>query len=258
VSANIHPTAVIHRDAQVGDDCEVGPYCVIGSKVRLGAGCQLHSHVVLDGNTTIGERCEFFPFSCIGKKTQDLKYKGGNPRLEIGNRNVFREHVTVHPSTNDGEATVIGSNNLFLISAHVAHDCIVGNHVIMSGFAGLAGHILVEDYAILSGYAAIHQFCRIGKMSIVAGCARVVQDVPPFMIADGHPAETRGVNKVGLERNGVSEEAQRALREAFKILFKSGLTVPKALDKIRTELPPSQELEHLIDFCRKSERGIAR
>jgi UDP-N-acetylglucosamine acyltransferase len=214
--------------------------------------------VVVDGNTTIGERCEFYPFSCIGMKTQDLKYKGGNPRLEIGSDNVFREHATVHPATNDGDATVIGSHNLFLISAHVAHDCVVGDHVIMSGFAGLAGHILVEDHAILSGYAAIHQFCRIGTMSIVAGCARVVQDVPPYMIADGHPAETRGVNKIGLERNGVSETTQRALRDAFKIVFKSGLTLPNALDRIRTELPPSPELEHFIDFCRKSERGIAR
>jgi UDP-N-acetylglucosamine acyltransferase len=258
VSTNIHPTAVIHPVAQIGADCEIGPYCIIGPKVKLGAGGRLISHVVLDGCTTIGEQCEFYPFSCIGMKTQDLKYKGGSPRLEIGSNNVFREHVTIHPATNDGDATVIGSHNLFLISAHVAHDCIVGNNVIMSGFAGLAGHIVVEDHAILSGYAAIHQFCRIGKMSIVAGCARVVQDVPPFMIADGHPAETRGVNKVGMERNGVSEEAQRSLREAFKIVFKSGLTLPNALAKIQSELPPSQELEHFIDFCRKSERGIAR
>ena len=254
----IHPTAIIDTGAEIGANCEIGPYCIIGANVRLADECRLHSHVVLDGKTSIGSRCEFFPFACLGKKTQDLKYKGGQPRLEIGSDNVFREHVTVHSATSDGEATVIGSHSLFLISAHVAHECIVGNHVIMSGFAGLAGHVLVEDYAILSGYAAIHQFCRIGKMSIVAGCARVVQDVPPFMIADGHPAETRGVNKIGLERNGVSEETHRSLREAFKILFKSGLTVPNALTRIQSELPPSQELEHFIDFCRKSERGIAR
>jgi UDP-N-acetylglucosamine acyltransferase len=258
VSTRIHSTAVIHPGAHIGNDCEVGPYCIIGSKVKLGDGCRLISHVVVDGCTTIGERCEFYPFACLGMKTQDLKYTGGDPRLEIGSDNVFREHVTVHTATNDGGATVIGSHSLFLISAHVAHDCIVGDHVIMSGFAGLAGHILVEDYAILSGYAAIHQFCRIGTMSIVAGCARVVQDVPPYMIADGHPAGTRGVNKVGLERNGVSEVTQRALRDAFKILFKSGLTVQDAISRMLAELPPSKELEHFIDFCRKSERGIAR
>jgi UDP-N-acetylglucosamine acyltransferase len=257
-SSNIHSTAIVDAHAQIGAGCEIGPYCIVGPNVKLGEGCQLHSHVVLDGLTTIGPRCEFYPFACIGLKTQDLKYSGGKCYLEIGSDNVFREHVTAHTATGDGLCTRIGSHNNFLAYSHVAHDCIVGNHIIFSNNGTLAGHVVVEDFAIVGGLAAIHQFCRIGTMAIIGGCAKVVQDVPPYMMADGNPAETRGVNKVGLERNGVSEEAQRALREAFKIMFRAGLTVSNALDKIESELPLSPELEHFIDFCRKSERGIAR
>jgi len=257
-SSNIHSTAIVDSRAQVGSGSEVGPYCVVGPDVKLGEGCRLHSHVVLDGLTMIGPQCEFFPFACIGLKTQDLKFAGGKCYLEIGSNNVFREHVTVHTATGDGLDTRIGSHNNFLAYSHIAHDCVVGNHVVFSNNGTLAGHVVVEDFAIVGGLAAIHQFCRIGTMAIVGGCAKVVQDIPPYMIGDGNPAETRGVNKVGLERNGVSEEAHRALREAFRIMFRSGLTVSNALDKIQSELPPSKELEHFIDFCRKSERGIAR
>ncbi|MBM3861559.1 MAG: acyl-ACP--UDP-N-acetylglucosamine O-acyltransferase [Verrucomicrobia bacterium] len=257
-SANIHPTAVVDARAQIGADCEVGPYCIIGPNVKLGDGSRLHSHVVLDGLTIIGPRCEFYPFACIGLKTQDLKWKGGNCHLEIGSENVFREHVTVHTATGDGGVTRIGSHNNFLAYSHIAHDCCVGNRVIFSNNGTLAGHVIVEDHAIIGGLAAIHQFCRIGAMSIIGGCTKVVQDVPPYMIADGNPAVTRGVNKVGLERNGVSETAQKALREAYKIVFRSGLTVGNALDRVRIEVPPSKEIDHFINFCRTSERGIAR
>lgn len=257
-SPQIHATAVISPGAVIGDGCDIGPYCVIGSNVKLGAGCRLHSHVVVAGLTTIGERNEFFPFACIGLKTQDLKFAGGKCYLDIGSDNVFREHVTVHTATGDGLRTQVGSHNNFLAYSHIAHDCVVGNHVIFSNNGTLAGHVTVEDHAIVGGLAAVHQFCRIGKMSIIGGCAKVVQDVPPFMIVDGNPGETRGVNKVGLDRNGVTEEAQKALREAFKIVFKSGLTLTNALDRVTRELPQSLELTHFVDFCRKSERGIAR
>ena len=229
-----------------------------GPDVRLGPGCRLHSHVVIDGLTTIGVRNEFFPFACIGLKTQDLKYAGGKCYLEIGTDNVFREHVTVHAATGDGLYTRVGSHNNFLAYSHIAHDCIVGSHVIFSNNGTLAGHVTVEDHAIVGGLAAVHQFCRIGTMSIIGGCAKVVQDVPPYMMVDGNPAATRGINKVGMERNGVPEESQRALREAFKIVFRSGLTVSNALDKVLTEVSRSKEIEHFVDFCRKSERGIAR
>jgi len=254
----IHSTAIIHPKAHIGAGCEIGPYCVIGEHVKLGDECKLHSHVVLDGHTTIGRGNEFFPFSAIGMKTQDLKYKGGAPRLEIGDKNVFRESVTVHCATNDGEATVIGSHNLFIIHAHIAHDCILGNHIILSGFAGLAGHCVVEDHAILAGYVAVHQFCRIGKLAMVGGCSKIVQDVPPFMIVDGNPGETRTINKVGLERHGVSDEAQNALKRAYKILFREGLTMTNALAKVESELPALPEVQHLIRFIRATERGISK
>jgi len=256
--ASIHPSAVVHPGAQIGPDCDIGPYCVIGEHVALGAGCQLHSHAVLDGYTKLGSGNEIFSFACLGKKTQDLKWKGGVPRLEIGDHNVFREGVTVHCATSDGDATVIGSNNLLLTHAHVAHDCVLGNYVIMSGFAGLAGHVHVEDHAILSGYAAVHQFCRIGKHAMVGACCKVRQDIAPFMLADGDPATPMTINKVGLERAGFSEEAISALRQAYKIIFRESLTLANALAKIEKELPPLPEVQYLVQFVRASERGISK
>jgi UDP-N-acetylglucosamine acyltransferase len=254
----IHPTAIIHPQAQVGAGCEIGAYCVIGKNVILGENCRLHSHVVLDGHTKLGKGNEIFPFTALGTKTQDLKFKGGNPRLEIGDHNVFREGVTVHCATNDGDATIIGSNNLILIHAHIAHDCILGNGIIMSGYAGLAGHVMIGDFAVISGYVAVHQFCRIGKLAMIGGCSKVRQDIPPFMLADGEPAKILTVNKIGLERNGVSEEAQNALRSACKILFRESLTVSNALIKIESELPPLPEIKHLLEFVRASARGISK
>jgi UDP-N-acetylglucosamine acyltransferase len=254
----VHPSAIIHPQAHIGSGCEVGPYCVIGEHVRLGDNCKLHSHVVVDGHTRLGKDNEIFPFATIGKKTQDLKWKGGVTRLEIGDRNVFREGVTIHSATDDGDATVVGSDNLLLTYVHIAHDCVLGNHIIMSGFAGLAGHVVVEDHAILGGYTAVHQFCRVGRLAMTGGCSRIPQDVPPFMIVEGNPAETRTINKIGLERNGVSSEAQTALRRAYKIIFREELSVPNALVKIEEELPPLPEVQHLVQFIRASERGITK
>jgi UDP-N-acetylglucosamine acyltransferase len=254
----VHPTAVVHANAQIGEGCFVGPYCVIGEKVALGQSCKLHSHVVIDGHTTLGAGNEIFPFASIGLKTQDMKWKGGLTRLEIGDDNTIREHVTINSSTTEDGVTRIGSHNHVLAYAHIAHDCVLGNHIVMSNVATLAGHILVEDYANVGGLAAVHQFCRIGKMSIIGGCSKVVQDVAPFMMVDGNPAETRTINKVGLERNGVSEETQNVLKHAYKILFRDGLTVSNALAKIETESPESPELQHLIVFARNSERGLCK
>jgi UDP-N-acetylglucosamine acyltransferase len=254
----VHPTAVVHPKARIGDECEIGPYCVIGEHVTLGPRCRLHSHVVIDGHTTLGAENEIFPFACIGLKTQDLKWKGGITRTHIGDRNTFRECVTINSATGDGEVTTVGSHNHILAYSHVAHNCTLGNHIVMSNVATLAGHITVEDHAVVGGVAAVHQFCRIGKMSIIGGCSKVVQDVPPFMIADGNPAETRAVNKVGLERNGVAEETQAALRQAHKILFRSGLTIPNALAQIEKDLPALPELQHLVQFVRTSQRGVTK
>jgi len=254
----IHSTAVIHPKATLGANCEVGPYCVIGEHVTLGEKCKLHSHIVIDGHTKLGKRNEIFPFASIGLKTQDLKWNGGITRTEIGDNNTFREYVTIHSATADGEVTSVGSNNHILAYCHIAHNCTIGDKIIMSNVATLAGHVTVEDFAVVGGLAAVHQFCRIGKMSIIGGCSKVVQDVPPFMLADGNPAGTRTVNKVGMERNGVSEEAQNALKQAYKILFREGLTISNAVAKVEKELPSLPEIRHLIQFVSASERGISK
>lgn len=254
----IHPTAVIHPSARIGAGCHIGPYCVIGGSVTLGDDCHLHSHVVIDGHTTLGRKNEVFPFASIGLKSQDLKWNGGTTSTRIGDENTFREYVTIHSATSDGDATIVGSHNHILAYCHIAHDVVLGDHIVMSNVGTLAGHVRVEDHAIIGGLAAVHQFCRIGKMSIIGGCSKVVQDVPPFMLVDGNPAETRTVNKVGLERNGVSVEAQNALRQAYKILFREGLTISNALARIQAELPPLEEVRHLISFARASSRGISK
>lgn len=255
---NIHQTAVIHPRAELGAGCEIGPYCVIGEHVVLGEGCRLHSHVVIDGHTTLGRENEVFPFASIGKQTQDLKWKGGITRVQIGDHNTFRESVTVNSATGDGEVTTVGSNNHILAYSHLAHNVTVGNHVIMSNVGTVAGHVTIEDHAVIGGVVAIHQFCRVGKMSMIGGCSKIVQDIPPFMIVDGNPGITRTINKVGMERNGVSEEAQAALKLAFKLLFREGLTISNALTKIEAELPQLPEILHLVQFARTSERGLSK
>jgi UDP-N-acetylglucosamine acyltransferase len=254
----IHPTAVIHPKAGIGADCEIGPYCVIGPHVELGARCKLHSHVVIDGHTRLGKENEAFPFACLGLKSQDMKWNGGVTRTEIGDGNTFREHVTVHSATSDGSVTRVGSNNHIMAYSHIAHDVQLGDHVVMSNVATLGGHVVVGDHAVIGGLAAIHQFCRIGKLSMIGGCSKVVQDVPPFMIADGNPAQTRTINKVGLERNSVGEAAQAALKQAYKLLFREGLTISNAVAKIEVDLPALPEIQHLVEFVRASERGLSK
>ena len=253
----VHPTAIIHPQAQIGADCVIGPYCIIGEHVELGPGCRLHSHVVIDGHTRLGRENEIFPFASIGLRTQDLKWKGGLTRTEIGDHNTIRECVTIHSATGEGEATLIGSHNNILASSHIGHNAVLGNRVIVS-MAGLAGHVIVEDFALVGGMTGVHQFCRIGKMSIVGGCSRIAQDVAPFMLVEGNPSETRTLNKVGLERNGVSAEAQAALKQAYRILFREGLTTANALARIEQEVPPLPEIQYLVQFVRTSERGIIK
>lgn len=253
----VHPTATIHPRARIASTCEIGPYCIVGENVELGENCELMSHVVVDGHTRMGKGNVVYPFTTIGLQTQDLKFKGGTTRTEVGDCNTIRETVTIHSATGDGESTIIGSHNTILAGSHVGHNVVMGNHVIVS-MAALAGHVVVEDFALIGGLSAVHQFCRIGTMAMIAGCAKVVQDVPPFMLVDGNPAGTRTVNKVGLERNGVSPEAQNALRQAFKILFREGLTVSNALVRVEKELPPVPEVLHLVRFFRSSERGVTK
>ena len=258
MAAKIHPTAVVEPSAELGEGVEIGALAYVGAGVRLGAGTKIHHHGTVEGNTSLGCECQVFPYACLGAKTQDLKYKGGNPGVRIGDRNVFREYVSVHAATNDGDYTVIGSDNLFLAYTHVAHECVLGSHIIMSNYAGLAGHVHVEDHALIAAYGGVHQFCRIGLHSMVGGAAKVVQDVPPFFIIDGSPATVRTINKVGLERCGYTPEQMNNIRQIFRILYREGLNRSQALERLESHTASgSAEFTHMLDFARKSDRGLA-
>ena len=254
----IHPTAIVADTASIPESCSVGPYCTIGPDVDLGEDCELVSHVVLDGKTRLGARNRVYSFACLGVAPQDLKYRGEATALEVGDDNIIRECVTISRGTRGGGGTTrLGSHCLIMAYTHIGHDSTIGNHCILANGATLAGHVTVEDHAVIS-ISAIHQFCRIGKLAMIGGCSKVVQDVPPFMIADGNPAETRTINKVGMERQGITDDAQNALKQAYKILFREGLSIPNALAKIEKELPPLPEVQHLVQFVRASERGISK
>ena len=254
----IHSTAIISDGAVLGCNVEIGPYCVIGCNVRIGDDTKLMSHVVVDGWTTIGRGCTVFPFASLGTQTQDLKFAGGKTFVEIGDKTTLREYVTVNSSTNEGEKTVVGAGCHIMAYCHVAHACVVGKGVIMSNGATLAGHVIVEDHAIIGGLSAAHQFTRIGRMCMIGGMTRIVQDCPPFMIIEGNPAEVRGSNSVGLKRRNVSDEAQKSLKESYRILYREGLSTRQAIDRIKAEVNACQEVQHLIEFIEASQRGIIK
>lgn len=253
----VHPTAIIDPAARLGEGCAVGPYCVIGAGVELGGGCVLHHHVSLTGPAKIGAGNTFFPYAAVGGRSQDLKYEGEPTHLEIGDGNTFREFVTVNRGTLPGTVTRIGSGGNFLAYSHIAHDCEVGDGVIFSNNGTLAGHVQVGPGAILGGLTAVHQFCRIGRLAITGGCSKIVQDVPPFCIADGNPGACRGVNVVGLKRAGWGEAQIREAKEAYKILYRRGLNKPDAVAALRAEFPKGGAAEEMADFAERSERGLA-
>lgn len=256
--AGIHPTAIVDPGARVGRDVEIGPYCTVGAEVTLGDGVRLIASVHLDGYTELGEGCTVFPFASIGTQTQDLKHRGGRPGVRIGNRTTLREYVTVNAATADGDVTVVGDDCHIMAYAHIAHDCRVGNRVIIANAGTLAGHVTLEDQVIVGGLCGIHQFVRIGRLSITGGCSKVVKDVPPFMMADGNPLEVHALNKVGLERAGVAEAARDALKQAFKLLYRSGRTARDAAADMRTSWPETPEVIELAAFVESSDRGITR
>lgn len=258
MASNIHPTAVIEPGVEIGADVEIGAYAFVGGTARIGDRTRLHHHACVEGDTHIGRECELFPFANIGAKTQDLKYHGGNPGVRIGDRNVFREYVTVHAATSDGDLTVIGNDNLILAYCHIAHDCRLGNHIIMSSYAGLAGHVVVEDHVTFGANAGVHQFCRMGAYAMLGGYSKIVQDVAPFMIADGNPAIIRSINKVGLERKGFTTEQIERIKLMHRLLFRDGLNRSQALEKIAAHpQADSAEMRAILEFAGKSERGLA-
>ena len=255
----IHQTAIIDSQAELASGVEVGPYSIIGPQVKIGKNTKIGPHVVIDGWTHIGEGCTVFQFASIGALPQDLKYKGEESWVIMGNNNTIREFVTINRGTSWSQGkTTIGNNNFFMAYSHVAHDCKIGNHVILANAATLAGHITIEDCAIVGGLVGVHQFVRLGCHSIIGGGSGVNKDVPPYMMANGQRAKLYGLNTTGLQRHHFSEEALTNLKKAYRIIFRSGLTLEKASDQLAHEVENSPEVKHLIHFIESSERGITR
>jgi len=257
--ADVHPTAIIEDGAQLDADVSVGAYSIIRAGVSIGSGTKVGPHVVIEGNTTIGCANEIFQFASIGAIPQDLKFHGEESYLTIGDRNKIREFTTIHLGTEDGGGkTVIGNDNLFMAYTHVAHDCVVKNHVILANAATLAGHVEVDDFAILGGMSAVHQFTRIGTHVMASGGSMIAQDVVPYVIVQGDRAKTVGLNLVGLKRRGFAKEELSALKKAYKLLFRSGMMQEEALQEIESWPDIPAPVKILVDFVRQSERGIVR
>jgi UDP-N-acetylglucosamine acyltransferase len=253
----IHPTAIISKKAKLGDNVTVSPYTVIGDGAVIGSGTKIGNHCVVEGNTTIGKDCEIFTGAVLGSRPQDLKYKGEKVYLEIGDNNIIREYCTLNPGTEEGGRTIVGSGNLIMAYSHVAHDCRLGNNCVLANGSTLAGHVTIEDQAVVGGLAAIHQFVRVGTFSIIGGCSKVVQDIPPYSTCDGHPAAVFGLNLIGLRRHKVSKDSISLLDDAFRILFSSGLSIKHGLEKVIKEVQLTTEVSYLVEFIKKTERGIA-
>ena len=258
MSVKIHPSAVVESAAELGADVDIGPLCFVGAGVRLGDGCRLHHHASVEGNTQVGAGCEIFPYACIGGKTQDLKFKGGNPGVRIGARNVFREYFTVHAATAAEGFTTIGDDNTFLAYGHIAHDCVIGSHIVASNGMMIAGHVTIEDHVVIGGYGGVHQFCRIGAHAMLSATAKLVHDLPPYFIADGTPAVVRAYNKVGMERRGFTAEQLERVKMIFRVLYRDGLNRTQALEKLNTHAKAgSAEFQAILKFAAASERGLA-
>src|SRR5436853_3963819 len=242
----IHPSTLVDPSAEIGAGTIIGPYCVIAPEVIVGENCWLQHHVTLAGRMTAGARNKFYAYCSIGQQTQDLKYQGEPTYLEIGDENTFREFVTVNRSTTSQGKTLIGNGGNYLAYSHIGHDCTVGDAVVFSNNGTLAGHVQVGDHAVMGGLTAVHQFCRLGRYAITGGCSKIVQDVPPFMIADGNPAKVRGINMVGLERNGFPPESVKWIQEAFRLIYRSKYDTGQAVGAIRGELAATAAMNHHI------------
>ena len=244
--------------AELGDGVRIGAFAYIASGVRLGDGCRVHHHASVEGNTELGGDNEVYPYASIGGKSQDRKEAGGSPGLIIGRANIFREYCTVNTHSDDGKFTRIGSHNYCLAYSHIAHNCVIGDHFTLGHNSTLGGHVIVGDHAGTGGHVAVHPFCRLGWYSYLGGCSKVVQDIPPYMLADGSPAEVRTINRVGLERAGFPREDLKLARQVFKALYREGLNRTQALERLRRlERADSPMMERMIAFIESSERGIA-
>jgi len=259
MDTGIHKTAIIDANASIDEGVQIGPFCIVGSGARLKKGTRLISNVIIEGNTEIGENCTIHPFAGIGLPPQDVKYKDEKTGVKIGSNNIIREYVTVHRASVGGDGiTEIGNNNFLMAYVHIAHDCKVGNNVVMANLATLAGHVVVEDHAVIGGIVAIHQFTRIGTYAMVGGFSGVGQDIAPYMMASGPRAKLFGLNSIGLKRQGFSDSAIAELKKAYKILFREKHTLKEAIKKVHKEFPDSKEIKTLVEFIEKNTRGICR
>jgi len=256
-STEIHPTALIDPTAELGSGVTIGAYSTIGKGVQIGDGTRIDSHVVIDSNTTIGADCTVMTGSVLGGAPQDYKFHGEQTFLRIGDSNIMREYVTIHRASGDGEATIIGDNNMLMAYCHVGHNCKIGSGITMANYVGISGHVLVEDKVVFGGIVGVHQCVRVGKLAMIGGFSKVVQDVPPFAIVDGRPTKVCDLNKIGLRRNGVGPHVRAGLRQAYKLMYRSGLNVTQALEAIVKEIEPSPELDYLLDFIRNVRLGNA-
>ncbi len=255
----IHPTAVISPDVELAEGVEIGPYAVVGPDVHIGENTVIGSHVVIEAHTDIGARCRIFQFASIGVQPQDLKFRGENTRVVIGNDNTIREFVTIHRATvSDIGVTIMGDHNLIMAYSHIAHNCKLGNHVIMVNAANLAGHIHVEDYAIIGGLTGVHQFTRIGAHCIIGGASAIAKDVAPYLLVSGNRAKPHGLNLIGLKRRGFTESTIRALKDAYRLIFRSSLLLRTAIERVRNEVEDCPEVRHFVEFIEQSKRGICR
>ena len=259
MASDIHPTAIIAEGAELGQDVKVGPYCVIGEHVRVGDSTVLKSHVSIEGRTEIGARCKLFPFAAIGHEPQDLKYEGEDTGVRIGDDNILREYVTVNRGSVGGDGmTEVGANTFLMAYAHVAHDCKVSDNVVMANAATLGGHVTIGARAFLGGFVAVHQHCRVGAFAMIGGVGRITKDVPPYVICSGvDDVKLYGLNSIGLKRGGMSDDAVKDLKAAYKILFRKG-SLKEAIKKVQTDLPYTDEIAHLIEFIGQAKRGVYR
>lgn len=257
--SNIHPTAVVSPRARIGRDCYVGPYSIVGDEVELADGVRLESHCVIDGHTSVGEGTHVFPFVSIGLAPQDLKYMGEASETRVGRRNRIREFVTIHRGTaGGGMLTQTGDDCLIMAQAHIAHDCLLGNGVIMANAATLAGHVVIEDRANIGAYSGVHQFCRVGQEAYVGGYSVVVKDALPFALTVGNHARCYGLNVTGMKRRAYSRESIASLHHAFHLLLSAKLNTTQALERIRDEITGSKEVEELVRFIEGSQRGVIK
>jgi len=256
---DIHPTAIISPEAEIGEETTIGPFCILNEGTRIKKGSKLVSNIIVEGDTEIGENCVIYPFTSIGLPPQDIKYKGEKTGVRIGNNNIIREYITIHRASVGGDGiTTIGDNNFLMAYVHIAHDCKIGNSILMANVATLAGHVSVGDHAVIGGLVAIHQFTRIGTHAMVGGFSGIGQDIPPYMIASGARARLFGLNTIGLKRHGFSDTTINDLKKAYKILFREKRTLKDALKKIQEDLPYTDEIKNLIEFIQKNKRGICR